>query len=147
MHRGVPLSVKYFVRSFKTVRVSVFLQTCAVGHLPRRSIATKIYTLPRVFDLIGPAKSNWIYWFGSVKISRLFFSVDGNCVIIFLPAALHFEHVSDFFFVFPDACRAIRKFRPAGPRKYGFGVARRRWLYVCFQGSRFCRRRTTVQIW
>ena len=58
MHRGVPLSVKYFVKNFKTVRVSAFLQGCAVGHLLKRSIATKIYTSLRVFDWIGPAKSN-----------------------------------------------------------------------------------------
>ena len=55
MHRGVPLSARYFVKNFMTVRVSVFLQTSAVGHLLKRSMATKMYTLPRVFDFIGPA--------------------------------------------------------------------------------------------
>ena len=73
MHRGVPLSVKYFVKKFQTVRVTVFLQICAVGHLLKRSMATKIYTSLRVFDLIGPAKSNWISWLDSVETSRLFF--------------------------------------------------------------------------
>ena len=96
MHRGVPLSLKYFVKNFKMVRVSVFLQTCAVGHLRKRSMATKIHTSPRVFDLNGPAKSNWISWFDSGKISRLFFSVDGLCVIMFLPAALQLGHFSAF---------------------------------------------------
>ena len=60
MHRGVSLSVKHFVKNFKTVRVSVFLQTCAVGHLLKQSIATRIYTSLRVYDLIGAAKSEWI---------------------------------------------------------------------------------------
>ena len=58
IHCGVPLSAKHFVKSFKTVRVSVLLQICAVGHLLKRSMATKIYTSPRDFDLLGPAKSN-----------------------------------------------------------------------------------------
>ena len=58
--RGVPLSVKYLFKNFRMVRVSVLLQMCAVGHLLKLSIATKIYMSPRVFDLIGPAKSNWI---------------------------------------------------------------------------------------
>ena len=58
--RGVPLSVKYLVKNFRTVRASVLLQMCAVGHLLKRSTASKIYVSPRVFDLIGPAKSNWI---------------------------------------------------------------------------------------
>ena len=99
MHRGVPLSVKYFVKNFETVRVSVFLQNCAVGHFLKRSMATKIYTSLRVFDLIGPPKSNWISWLDSVKTSRLFFSVDGICVIMFLPAALQLAHVSVFCFI------------------------------------------------
>ena len=77
IHCGVPLSAKYFVRNFKTVRVSVLLQICAVGHLLKRSMATKLYTSPRDFNLVGPAKSNWISWFGSVKISRLFFPLTG----------------------------------------------------------------------
>ena len=96
MLRGVPLSEQYFVKNFKTVRESVFLQICAVGHLLNRSTATKIYTLPRVFDFIGPAKSNWISWFGSDKISSLFFSVDGNCVTRFLPEALQLGQFSAF---------------------------------------------------
>ena len=58
--RGVPLSEQYFVKNFKTVRESVFLQNWAVGHSLKRSTATKIYKSPRVFDFIGPAKSNWI---------------------------------------------------------------------------------------
>ena len=99
IHRGFPLSAKYFVKNFVTVRVSAILQMCAVGHLLQRSIATKIYTSPRVFGLIGPAKSIWISWFGSVKISSLFFSVDGICVVLFLPAALQLGHVSAFFWI------------------------------------------------
>ena len=58
--RGVPLSEQYFVKNFKTVRESVFLQNWAVGYSLKRSTATKIYKSPRVFDFIGPAKSNWI---------------------------------------------------------------------------------------
>ena len=76
--------------------MSVFLQICAVVHLLKRLTATKIYTLPRVFDLIGPAKSNWISWFGSNKIPSLFLSVDGNCVFKFLPDALPLGQLSDF---------------------------------------------------
>ena len=68
--RGVPLSEQYSIKNFKTVRVSVFLQILAVGHLLKRSTASKIYTSPRVFDFIGPAKSNCISWFGSDKISK-----------------------------------------------------------------------------
>ena len=90
---GVPLSVKRLVKIFRTVRNSVFLHTCAVGHLLKRSTATNMFTSPRLFDLSGPAKSK----FGSVKISRLFFSVDGICVTMFLPAALQVGHVSVFF--------------------------------------------------
>ena len=74
MLRGVPLSDQYLVKKIKTVRESVFLQICAVGHLLNRSTATKINTSPQVFDFIGPAKSNWISWFGSDKCSSLFFS-------------------------------------------------------------------------
>ena len=58
--RGVPLSGQFFLKNFKTVRESVILQIRAVGHLLKRSTATKIYTSPRVSDYIGPAKSNWI---------------------------------------------------------------------------------------
>ena len=61
MRRGVPLSEQYFVKNFKTICESVFLQIWADGHLLNRSTANKMYTLPRVFDFIGPAKSNWIY--------------------------------------------------------------------------------------
>ena len=72
--RGVRLSEQYLVQSFKTVRESVFFfQNWAVGHLLKRSNATIIYTSPRDFNFIGPAKSNRISWFGSDKISRLFF--------------------------------------------------------------------------
>ena len=95
--RGVPLSEQYFVKNLKTVRESVFLQICTVGHLLNRSTATKIYTSPRVFDFIGPAESKWISWFGSDEISSLFFSVDGNCVTRFLPEALQLEQFSAFF--------------------------------------------------
>ena len=42
MVRGVPLSEQKFVKNFITVRVSVFLQICAVGHLLKRSTATQI---------------------------------------------------------------------------------------------------------
>ena len=40
IHCGVPLSVKYFVKNFRTVRVSAFLPTCALGHLLKRLTAT-----------------------------------------------------------------------------------------------------------
>ena len=93
--RGVPLSEQYLDKNFKTVRVLVFLQICAVGHLLKRSTATKINTLPQVFVFIGPAKSNWISWFGSNKISSLFLSVDGNCVFNFLPDARQLGQSSD----------------------------------------------------
>ena len=95
MHHGVPLSVKHF-KNFKTVRVSVFLQTCAVGHLLKRSIATNIYTSRRVFDMIGPAKSSGIPRFSSGEIFKFCFYVDGICVILFSPAALQLGHVSAF---------------------------------------------------
>ena len=94
--RGIPLSEQFLVKNFKTVRVLVFLQICAVGHSLKRSTATKIYTLTRVFDFIGPAGSNWISWLGSNEISNLFLSVDGNCVYKFLPNALQLGQFSDF---------------------------------------------------
>ena len=97
IHRGVPMTVKDFVRNSRTVRVSLF---SAVGQLPKRSIATKMYKSPRVYDFIGPAKSNWISRFGSVKTSSLFSSADGICVLMFLQAALHLGHVSAFFWIF-----------------------------------------------
>ena len=80
----VPLSVHsipvktYSVKNFNTVRVSVFLQLCAVGHLLKWSIATKTYTSPRALDLNGQTKSYFISWFGSVKSFRLFTSVSGK---------------------------------------------------------------------
>ena len=94
--RGVPLSEQYFVKNFKAVRKSVFLQIFAVGHLLNWLIAIKIYTSPQVFDFIGPAKSNWISWFSSDKISNLFISVDGIRVLRFLPADLQLKQFSAF---------------------------------------------------
>ena len=66
MVRGVPLSEQDFIEKFFTVRVSVFSQICAVGHLLKRSRATKIYTSPRVLDLIGQRSPIGI--FGSVRL-------------------------------------------------------------------------------
>ena len=99
IHYGVPLSAKYFIKNFKTVRVSAFLQMCRIGHLLKRSMATNIHTSPCVFDLIGPAKANWIFLFGSVKVTNLFFSIDCICVVVFLPAALQLGQVSDFSWI------------------------------------------------
>ena len=42
IHCGVPLFVKYSVKNFEMVRVSALLHTCAVGHLLKRSTATKM---------------------------------------------------------------------------------------------------------
>ena len=73
MVRGLPLSEQNFVLILITVRVSVFSQNCAVGHLLKLSTATKIQTSPRVLDLIEPAKSKWTSLFGSGKRYRQFF--------------------------------------------------------------------------
>ena len=94
--RGVPLSEIKLFKKFITLRVSVFSQIGAVGHLLKRSIATKMYTSPRVLDLIGPAKSKWISWFGSVKIFSPLTYVLGICVLRFLPAAVRLGQLSDF---------------------------------------------------
>ena len=94
--RGVPLSEQNLVKNFKTVRVSVILQICAVGHLLKRSTATKLNTSPRVLELIGPAKSNCISWFVSDKSSLLFDFVQSICVLWFLPVALQLGQLSDF---------------------------------------------------
>ena len=91
--RGVPLSEQYFFKNLKIVRKTVFLQTCVIGHLLKRSIATKIHTSPRILDLIGSAKSCWVSWFGSVKSSCLFTYVSG---FSFSPVALHLGQVWDF---------------------------------------------------
>ena len=84
--RVVPLSEKCLFLKFVTVRVSVFLQICAIDHLLKRSTATKIYTSPCFLDLIGPAKislhfGNWPTWFCLIS------------VLIFLPAVLLCWHV------------------------------------------------------
>ena len=71
--RRVSLSEHFLDKNFKPARVSVTLQKCAVGHWLKGSIATKVYKSPRVLDLIGPMKFNWISWFGLNKTPIFYF--------------------------------------------------------------------------
>ena len=70
--RGVPLSEHNFVKKFKVVGVSVFLQICAVGHLLNRSTALKcthhreslvLLDQPSPIEFLGSVQSNFLNYF------------------------------------------------------------------------------------